>query len=53
LEGGSNTEQKIKDLIKDLKRQGLTAAMGQTNPDEKVNVWYVVAKLQEILLEGK
>lgn len=46
-------EQKINELIKDLKKQGVPAIMGHENPDEKVNVWWVIARLQEILLEGK
>lgn len=47
------TEQKIEALIKDLKKQGLSAIMGRENPDERVNVWWVVARLQEILLESQ
>ena len=47
------TEQKIEALFKDLKKQGLSAIMGRENPDEKVNVWWVVARLQEILLESQ
>ena len=47
------TEQKIETLIEDLKKQGLSAIMGCENPDEKVNVWWVIARLQEILLEGQ
>lgn len=46
-------EEKIKSLISDLKKQGLPAVMGHENPDEKVNVWWVVARLQSILLEVK
>lgn len=46
-------EQKIMALIADLKKQGLPATLGRENPDEKVNVWWVVARLQDILLEGK
>ena len=47
-------EKKIKELIKNLKRQGFSAAVsGECYPDEKVNVWFVIAKLEEILLEQK
>lgn len=46
-------EEKIRTLIKELKRQGLTGALGEAGADEKVNVWWVTAKLQEILLEQR
>lgn len=46
-------EKQIKELIKDLKKAGLAAIMGQENPDEKVNVWWVIARLQDILLSEK
>lgn len=46
-------ETMIKKLIEELKGQGFSAIMGKANPEEKVNVWYVIAKLEEILLAGK
>ena len=46
-------ERKIKELIEDLKKQGFTVISGKPNPEEKVNVWYVIAKLEEILLDAK
>ena len=41
-------EEKIKKLIKELEIKGKNF-MGHEDPDAKVNVWYVVAKLEEIL----
>lgn len=46
-------EKKIEALIKDLKSQGVMAALGQENPKEEVNVWWVIARLQGILLEER
>lgn len=46
-------EQKIKELIKELKGAGkspfkMTASM--EDPEAKVNVWYVIAKAEDVLL---
>lgn len=46
-------EQRIKALIEELKKQGFSLISNKANPEEKVNVWYVIAKLEEILLAGK
>ena len=47
---------KIEALINDLKDRGYPLGMksaGKTSPDATVNVWYVIAMLEEILLEEK
>lgn len=49
-------EQRIKALIKELQFQSKNPLKGSPtmeDPDAKVNVWYVIAKLEEALLEGK
>ena len=46
-------EERIRALIKNLRRQGLSGALGEASPTETVNVWYVIAQLQEILLESE
>lgn len=49
-------EQKIKALIKELQIQAknpLKSSPTMEDPDAKVNVWYVIAKLEEVLLEAK
>lgn len=49
-------EQKIKALISELKAQTknpLKSLASMEDPDAKINVWYVIAKLEEVLLEEK
>ena len=49
-------EQRIKALIKELLIQSknpLKSSSTLEDPDAKVNVWYVIAKLEEALLEEK
>ena len=48
-------EQKIKAFVEELKLAGKEkySVKGVNDPDAKVNVWYVIAKLEEALLEGK
>lgn len=49
-------EQKVKELIKELKihsKTGLKLTSSMEDPEAKINVWYVIAKLEEALLEGK
>lgn len=49
-------EQKIKALISELKEQTknpLKSWDSMEDSDAKINVWYVIAKLEEALLEGK
>lgn len=49
-------EQKIKALISELKLQTknpFKTSSSMEDPDAKINVWYVIAKLEEALLEGK
>lgn len=46
----------IKKLIEDLKTKGknpFSTSKDMSDTEAKVNVWYVIAKLEEILLEGK
>lgn len=43
-------EEKIKKLIKELESKG-NNFMGHEDPDAKVNVWYVIAKLEEIIVK--
>lgn len=46
-------EQKIKKLISELKEQGKDLLGNKDDTDKKVSLWYVIAKLEEALLEGK
>lgn len=49
-------EQRIKALIGELKVQTknpLKSTSSMEDPDAKINVWYVIAKLEEALLEKK
>ena len=45
--------KKIEALIDDLKRKGRNIMGSSDDPEAKVNVWYVVAKLEGLLLEEK
>ena len=45
-------EESIKEFIKELEKKGCNF-LGQEDPDAKVNVWYVVAKLEEIYGNSK
>lgn len=48
---------KIENLITELKEKGtrfsVSTVKDVADPEAKVNVWYVIAKLEEILLEEK
>ena len=47
-------EQRIKELIKTLKRTTIGSSLGvEPPPDDKINIWFVIAKLEEILLNEK
>ena len=50
-------ENKIKALVAELKQAGQekfsVSAKRADDPDAKINVWYVVAKLEEALLEKR
>lgn len=48
-------EQKIKELLKELQKMGESkySINHVIDPDAKVNVWYIIAKLEEILLDGR
>lgn len=49
-------EQKIKELIQELKgasKSPFKMTSSMEDPEAKVNVWYVIAKLEEALLERK
>lgn len=42
-------EEDIKNLIKELERHGKSPLLNE-DPDAKVNTWFVIAKLEAILL---
>lgn len=46
---------KIENLVAELKKKGESrfSLNSEADPEAKVNVWYVIAKLEEALLEGK
>ena len=48
-------EYKIKALVEELKKAGQekfsVTAKREEDPEAKINVWYVIAKLEEALLE--
>ncbi len=48
-------EQKVKELIKELQERGESkySIKPRKDPEATVNVWYVIAKLEEILLGDK
>lgn len=46
-------EKKVEALIQDIKKHAFSSTLGRDVPDETVNAWWVIARLQEILLEGK
>ena len=50
-ERGMNMEKKIEALIKDLKKKGSNILGSADDPEAKVNVWYVIARLEGLLLE--
>lgn len=45
----------IEKLVKELKEKGRVgfSISDKEDPDAKVNVWYVIAKLEDALLEAK
>ena len=43
----------LRQLIAELKKNATKFASIGPDPDAKVNVWYVIARLNEVLLEGK
>ena len=44
-------EQKLRTLIKELRSKGKGIIGGSDDPRATIEVWYVIAKLQEVLLE--
>ena len=48
-------EQKIKAIIEELKKAGqekfVVSKERQNDPEAKINVWYVIARLEQALLE--
>lgn len=48
-------EQKIRSIIEELKKAGqekfAVSKDRRDDPEAKINVWYVIAKLEEALLE--
>lgn len=49
------TTIKLEKFIAELKERGTSiySTTNKYNPEATVNVWYVVAKLEEILLDNK